>query len=157
MPKVMSKNDIEVIKNSISRYLSMREHSKLELEEKLLKKYFEKNLILQCINEFSEKDLQSDYRYAESFIRTKFNDHKGEIFIRSSLKNKGVRADVIDKILLEYDDDDWLAQAISALEKKTFKNNITELDKKKKQNIFLNNRGFTFKIIDTAINEYWKQ
>ncbi len=157
MPKVMSKNDIEVIKNSISRYLSMREHSKLELEEKLLKKYFEKDLILQCINEFSEKDLQSDYRYAESFIRTKFNDHKGEIFIRSSLKNKGVRADVIDKILLEYDDDDWLAQAISALEKKTFKNNITELDKKKKQNIFLNNRGFTFKIIDTAINEYWKQ
>tara|TARA_B100001559_G_scaffold78455_1_gene65131 strand:- start:112 stop:573 length:462 start_codon:yes stop_codon:yes gene_type:complete len=153
----MSKNDIEVIKNSISRYLSMREHSKLELEEKLLKKYFEKDLILQCINEFSEKDLQSDYRYAESFIRTKFNDHKGEIFIRSSLKNKGVRADVIDKILLEYDDDDWLAQAISALEKKTFKNNITELDKKKKQNIFLNNRGFTFKIIDTAINEYWKQ
>ena len=157
MPKGMSKNDIEVIKNSISRYLSMREHSKLELEEKLLKKYFEKDLILQCINEFSEKDLQSDYRYAESFIRTKFNDHKGEIFIRSSLKNKGVRADVIDKILLEYDDDDWLAQAISALEKKTFKNNITELDKKKKQNIFLNNRGFTFKIIDTAINEYWKQ
>ena len=156
MPKVMSKNDIEVIKNSISRYLSMREHSKLELEEKLLKKYFEKNLVLRCINEFSEKDLQSDYRYAESFIRTKFNDHKGEHFIRSSLKNKGISIDVIDKILLEYNYDDWLAKAISALEKKVFKNNLSETDKKKKQNIFLNNRGFTFKIIDNAINEYWK-
>ena len=83
MPKAMSKNDVEIIKNSISRYLSMREHSKLELEKKLLKKYFEKDLILQCINEFSEKDLQSDYRYAESFVRSKFNDHKGENFIRS--------------------------------------------------------------------------
>tara|TARA_A100001011_G_C14098767_1_gene751867 strand:- start:27 stop:485 length:459 start_codon:yes stop_codon:yes gene_type:complete len=152
----MSKNDIDVIKNSISRYLSMREHSKLELEEKLLKKYFEKNLVLRCINEFSEKDLQSDYRYAESFIRTKFNDHKGEHFIRSSLKNKGISIDVIDKILLEYNYDDWLAKAISALEKKVFKNNLSETDKKKKQNIFLNNRGFTFKIIDNAINEYWK-
>ena len=157
MPKMMSKNDIEVIKNSISRYLSMREHSKLELEEKLLKKCFEKNLIHQCINEFSEKDLQSDYRYAESFIRTKFYDHKGEIFIRTSLKNKGVSADIIDKILLEYDGAAWLAQAISALQKKTFKNNLTELDKKKKQSIFLNNRGFTFNIIDNAINEYWTQ
>ncbi len=156
MQKSMSKNDIEVIKNSISRYLSMREHSKLELEEKLLKKYFEKNLVLRCINEFSEKDLQSDYRYAESFIRTKFNDHKGEHFIRSSLKNKGISIDVIDKILLEYNYDDWLAKAISALEKKVFKNNLSETDKKKKQNIFLNNRGFTFKIIDNAINEYWK-
>ena len=152
----MSKNDIDIIKNSISRYLSMREHSKLELEEKLLKKYFEKNLVLRCINEFSEKDLQSDYRYAESFIRTKFNDHKGEHFIRSSLKNKGISIDVIDKILLEYNYDDWLAKAISALEKKVFKNNLSETDKKKKQNIFLNNRGFTFKIIDNAINEYWK-
>ncbi len=156
MQKSMSKNDIDVIKNSISRYLSMREHSKLELEEKLLKKYFEKNLVLRCINEFSEKDLQSDYRYAESFIRTKFNDHKGEHFIRSSLKNKGISIDVIDKILLEYNYDDWLAKAISALEKKVFKNNLSETDKKKKQNIFLNNRGFTFKIIDNAINEYWK-
>ena len=156
MQKSMSKNDIDVIKNSISRYLSMREHSKLELEEKLLKKYFVKNLVLRCINEFSEKDLQSDYRYAESFIRTKFNDHKGEHFIRSSLKNKGISIDVIDKILLEYNYDDWLAKAISALEKKVFKNNLSETDKKKKQNIFLNNRGFTFKIIDNAINEYWK-
>ena len=156
MQKSMSKNDIDVIKNSISRYLSMREHSKLELEEKLLKKYFEKNLVLRCINEFSEKDLQSDYRYAESFIRTKFNDHKGEHFIRSSLKNKGISIDVIDKILLEYNYDDWLAKAISALEKKVFKNNLSKTDKKKKQNIFLNNRGFTFKIIDNAINEYWK-
>ena len=156
MQKSMSKNDIDVIKNSISRYLSMREHSKLELEEKLLKKYFEKNLVLRCINEFSEKDLQSDYRYAESFIRTKFNDHKGEHFIRSSLKSKGISIDVIDKILLEYNYDDWLAKAISALEKKVFKNNLSETDKKKKQNIFLNNRGFTFKIIDNAINEYWK-
>ncbi len=157
MPKAMSKNDVEIIKNSISRYLSMREHSKLELEKKLLKKYFEKDLILQCINEFSEKDLQSDYRYAESFVRSKFNDHKGENFIRSSLKNNGVSIDLIDKLLMEYDYSDWLAQAISALEKKVFKNNLTELDKKKKQNIFLNNRGFTFKIIDNAINEYWKQ
>lgn len=156
MPKMMSKNDLGDIKNSISRYLSMREHSRLELEEKLTKKRYERDLIIECINEFSNKDLQSDFRYAESYARAKFNDHKGENFIRSALKNKGISISLIDKVLLEYDYNDWLNKAMSALEKKVFKNNIDESDKKKKQNAFLNNRGFTYKVIDKAICEYWK-
>ena len=56
----------------------MREHSKSELFIKLSKKNFDKENILSCINEFSEKDLQSDLRYAESFIRSKFNAHLNE-------------------------------------------------------------------------------
>ena len=156
MPRVMSNNDLESIKNSISRYLSMREHSKQELVDKLLKKDYEKDLIMQCVEEFSEKDLQSDYRYAESFARAKFNDHKGEIFIRSSLREKGISTSLIDKIMLNYDYEDWLNQAILALEKKVFKTNLDQSDQKRKQNAFLNNRGFTFKVIDKAINKYWK-
>ena len=156
MPRVMSNNDLESIKNSISRYLSMREHSKQELVDKLLKKDYEKDLVMQCIEEFSEKDLQSDYRYAESFARAKFNDHKGEIFIRSSLREKGITTSLIDKIMLNYDYEDWLNQAILALEKKVFKTNLDQSNKKRKQNAFLNSRGFTFKVIDKAINKYWK-
>ena len=156
MPRVMNNNDLESIKNSISRYLSMREHSKQELVDKLLKKDYEKDLIMQCIEEFSEKDLQSDYRYAESFVRAKFNDHKGEIFIRSSLREKGITTSLIDKIMLNYDYEDWLNQAMLALEKKVFKINLDQSDKKRKQNAFLNSRGFTFKVIDKAINKYWK-
>ena len=156
MPRVMSNNDLESIKNSISRYLSMREHSKQELVDKLLKKDYEKDLIMQCVEEFSEKDLQSDYRYAESFARAKFNDHKGEIFIRSNKKKKGITTSLIDKIMLNYDYEDWLNQAILALEKKVFKTNLDQSDQKRKQNAFLNNRSFTFKVIDKAINKYWK-
>ena len=156
MPRVMSNNDLESIKNSISRYLSMREHSKQELVDKLLKKDYEKDLIMQCIEEFSEKDLQSDYRYAESFARAKFNDHKGEIFIRSSLREKGITTSLIDKIMLNYDYEDWLNQAMLALEKKVFKTNLDQSNKKRKQNAFLNSRGFTFKVIDKAINKYWE-
>ena len=156
MPIVMSKNDLENIKNSISRYLSMREHSKQELVDKLLKKNYEKTLVIQCIEEFSEKDLQSDYRYAESFVRSKFNDHKGENFIRSSLRNKGISSLLIDKIMLDYDQEDWLQKAILALEKKVFKSNLDKSVQIKKQNAFLNSRGFTFKVIDKAINQYWK-
>jgi len=154
--KVMSKNDLENIKNSISRYLSMREHSKSELAEKLLKKNYQSDLIIRCIDEFTEKGLQSDYRYAESYIRSKFNDHKGENFIKLSLKNKGISTDLINEIMQGYDDQAWLKQAISALEKKAYKDDLNESDQKKKQNAFLNSRGFSFKIIEKAINCYWK-
>ena len=152
----MSKNDLENIKNSISRYLSMREHSKSELAEKLLKKNYQSDLIIRCIDEFTEKGLQSDYRYAESYIRSKFNDHKGENFIKLSLKNKGISTDLINEIMQGYDDQAWLKQAISALEKKAYKDDLNESDQKKKQNAFLSNRGFSFKVIEKAINNYWK-
>ena len=154
--KVMTKNDLEGIKNSISRYLSMREHSKSELAEKLLKKNYQSELIIRCIDEFTEKGLQSDYRYAESYIRSKFNAHKGENFIKMSLKNKGISTDLINEIMQGYDDQAWLKQAISALEKKAYKDDLNESDQKKKQNAFLNSRGFSFKIIEKAINCYWK-
>ena len=144
VPKVMSKNDLEGIKNSISRYLSMREHSKSELTEKLLKKNYESDLIIRCINEFSEKGLQSDYRYAESYIRSKFNDHKGENFIRMSLRNKGISSDLINEIMQGYDDQAWLKQAISALEKKVFKSDLDKSDQKKKTECIFKQSRFFF-------------
>ena len=45
-------NQTADIKNSISRYLSMREHSRKELIDKLSKKDFEMDSILECIDEF---------------------------------------------------------------------------------------------------------
>ena len=90
MLTVMSNKQIDEIKNSISRYLSMREHSKQELTDKLVKKNFNYENFKICINDFCEKDLQSDNRYAESFVRSKYNANKGPNFIIPSLKNKGV-------------------------------------------------------------------
>ena len=51
----MSVNQTDEIKNSIFRYLNIREHSKLELFEKLLKKKFKKEEIKYCILEFEKK------------------------------------------------------------------------------------------------------
>ncbi len=113
-------NQTADIKNSISRYLSMREHSRKELIDKLSKKYFEMDLILQCIDEFSTKNLQSDDRYTESFVRSKYNNHKGPNFISASLKSKGVSESIIDNVLSSYNEEDWQLIAIAALEKKNY-------------------------------------
>ncbi len=145
------------IKNSISRYLSMREHSRKELIDKLSKKDFEMQLILQCIDEFSTKDLQSDYRYTESFARSKYNNHKGPNFISASLKSKGIKISTIDNVLSAYNEEDWELTAIAALEKKTIYRSIEPAKCKIKQKMFLSGRGFSYKTIEHALNEYWKK
>ena len=152
MLTMMRNKQIDEIKNSISRYLSMREHSKQELTDKLVKKKFNYESIKICINDFCEKDLQSDNRYAESFVRSKYNANKGPNFIIASLKNKGVDMNLINQSISIYNHSDWEKSALSALEKKIISNkNI-----KRKQKLFLERRGFGYKIIETAIKEYWK-
>ena len=157
MLTVMSNKQIDEIKNSISRYLSMREHSKQELTDKLVKKNFNYENIKICINDFCEKGLQSDNRYAESFVRSKHNANKGPNFIIAALKNKGVDMNLINQSISIYNPSDWEKSALLALEKKTISNkNNNNQDIKRKQKFFLQGRGFDYKIIETAIKEYWK-
>ena len=157
MLTVMSNKQIDEIKNSISRYLSMREHSKKELIDKLLKKNFNYESIKICVNYFCEKNLQSDNRYTESFVRSKYNANKGPNFIIASLKNKGVDINLINQSISIYNPSDWEKSALSALEKKIISNkNNDNQDIKRKQKLFLVRRGFGYKIIETSIKQYWK-
>ena len=150
-------NQTDDIKDSISRYLSMREHSRKELIDKLSRKDFDMDSILKCVDEFSMKDLQSDDRYTESYVRSKYNDHKGPNFISASLRSKGVDANMIDKALSFYDSKDWEKTAVAALEKKTIYRNIEPVKCKMKQKMFLSGRGFSYKTIEYALHEYWKK
>ena len=84
----MSNSQIDEINVSISRYLKIREHSKKELIDKLLKKNYNLEDILSRIEDYSKRNLQSDQRYAEDLIRVKFNAGKGPNFIESFLKSQ---------------------------------------------------------------------
>ena len=152
----MSNNQIDDINNSIYRYLNMREHSKRELLEKLQRKNFDLKKIHECLNEFSKKDLQSDVRFTESHARVKFNSKKGPIFIRASLQIKGVSKDIIDNALSIYSDDDWEKNAKLALNKKYSIDKDNASLPTGKLRLFLQNRGFPFKIIEKAVNDYLK-
>ena len=59
----MPKNLNSDITKLITKYLSIREHSKLELHNKLTQKGHDSNDISDCIDEFSLKDIQSDMRF----------------------------------------------------------------------------------------------
>ena len=153
----MSFNQIDEIKNCISRYLSIREHSKSELFEKLYRKKFDQLQIKECISDFEVKGLQSDHRYAEIYVKLKIKAQKGPQLIKSNLIKNGINKSIISSVLLEYTREDWENAAITALKKKTFPDKFDNTDIKiKKQRSFLELRGFDYRIIEKAIEEFWK-
>ncbi len=148
----MSNSQIDEINVSISRYLKIREHSKKELIDKLLKKNYNLKDILSCIEDYSERNLQSDQRYTEDLVRVKFNAGKGPNFIENFLKTQQVSRELIEDGLSQYSQSDWVELAIKALRKK-FKNNDGVEDTEKLKS-FLSYRGFPYNIIELAIKGY---
>ena len=148
----MSNSQIDEISVSISRYLSIREHSKKELIDKLLKKNYDLEDILSRIEDYSKRNLQSDQRYAEDLIRVKFNAGKGPNFIENFLKSQQIPREIIEDGLSQYTKSDWVGQAIKSLRKK-FKNNDRKEDDEKLKS-FLSYRGFPYNIIELAIERY---
>ena len=133
-------------------YLSRREHSYQELIKKLGKKDFNLSLVNIELEKLIEDGLQSDSRFTESFIRSRKNQGKGPLRIRSELSIKGVASQLIDDGIQEVEQEEWTQLAVEVLEKKL--GNDCELDYHKQLKLmrFLSARGFNKQQVKSAIN-----
>ena len=152
MLKIMSKSLNSDITKLITKYLSIREHSKLELKNKLIEKGFDSAEILLSINEFAVKNVQSDSRFTEEFIRSRLKKNKGPNLISSELISRGITEDLINENLSKITYEQWLDSAFAALRKKLKGSSVT-LDDKDKIYSFLIGRGFEHKMIKYALSE----
>ena len=121
------------------RLLATREHSRLELRRKLLRRrasvssktnaqaeantaeanVAEANVeaptnieaqVDTVLDDLASRDLLSDVRFAEAFVRRGVDRGHGPIKIRAELRNRGVAEDIIDDTLT-FPDDFWLRRA----------------------------------------------
>ena len=148
----MPKNLNSDITKLITKYLSIREHSKLELQNKLSQKGHDLDNIRDCIDEFSSKDIQSDIRFTEEFIRSKLKKNKGPRLISSELVSRGITDSIINKKISEISYQEWCKAAFLALKKKLNGSSVSIEDKDKIYS-FLISRGFEHKMIKYAIDE----
>ena len=148
----MPKNLNSDITKLITKYLSIREHSKLELQNKLSQKGYDSDNIRDCIDEFSSKDIQSDIRFTEEFIRSKLKKNKGPRLISSELVSRGITDSIINKKISEISYQEWCTVAFLALKKKLNGSSVSIEDKDKIYS-FLISRGFEHKMIKYAIDE----
>lgn len=129
--------------SSALKMLMRREHSKLELSQKLQAKGFDIVDVNSSISKLVQQNYQSDDRFSEGFILMRFNQGKGPVKIASELKMRGI--DTFDLSIF-----DWFKLAKEIRQRKF--GDASELDYKEmaKQKRFLQSRGFNLDQINQA-------
>ena len=132
--------------------LARREHSRLELYQKLKQKKFEPNIINTELDKLSNEGLQSDERFAEAFLRSRVDKGKGPNIILSELLQRGVDEILVSNVLDSISEGQWCEVAYETMNKKLGNESELDYDKQLKLMKFLNNRGFTRSQIERAKN-----
>lgn len=145
-----SEDEIRCWKSAID-YLSRREHSRLELRQKLQQKEFSSSVDLEALLDgLEEANYQSDSRYAESFVRSRILKGQGELKIRQLLMQRGVSRSLVD-IALDEAEVNWWDLAERQREKRFGTEYPTDLKARAKQIRFLLMRGFPASIAHEII------
>lgn len=131
-------------------YLARREYGHQELIDKLAKAGFNADVAVSIVAVLRDENLQSDQRFSESFVQSRISQGKGPVRIRQELKERGIRADVVDDALQELDEN-WFSLAIEVRVKKFGPHVPGEFKEKARQMRFLQYRGFEQEHIQSAI------
>lgn len=134
-------------RNTAMDFLSRREHSYLELFQKLKLKGFEGKEIELTLDELSIENLQSDQRFTQNYTRYRSKKGFGPIKIKAELIEKGISSDQAEKAF-KTEGIDWRHNLLQTYQKKynstqnTSKNSL-DIKIQQKQQRFLLQRGFS--------------
>lgn len=131
--------------------LATREHSRAELKRKLEAKAEEGDDVEAVLDRMAETGLQSDERFAESYVRSHAS-RVGTQRLQYELLRRGVTDDVASKALSETLEEDELTRARGVWLKK-FGQPPSERQEWARQARFLQSRGFSAEIIRKLLRD----
>jgi len=135
-------------------FLARREYGQTELVRKLADKGFDRSVAEQAITALRKENLQSDQRFAESFVQSRINQGKGPVRIRLDLGQRGI-SDAAIEGALEEADADWYALARDIRGKKFGGARPADFKSKARQMRFLQYRGFEPDHIQAAMESIY--
>lgn len=121
--------------------LARREHSHLELTAKLKRKSDDLHLIQSVLQELVDEGLQSDERFAESFVHERIQRGQGPIKIRYELRNKGVTDECVEHAIA-HAECEWAERAREVLQRKFGLSVAADQKERQRRLRFLQQRGF---------------
>jgi len=134
--------------------LARREHSRLELQTKLGKRFdVDPHDIIAQVERLEAEGLQSDRRLAEAYIRARSNRGHGPVKIRVELRVKGVD-DELSAAAFDGCGIDWSALAAEVAVRRFGEDPIIDLKEKARRGRFLLQRGFSFDHINQHSREH---
>ena len=131
--------------------LARREHSRSELSTKLNQRFSDcPDLIVAAVQRLNDEGLVSDQRFAESFVRQRVARGHGPLRIRQELRQREVEEGLIGEALAEAGID-WWALAEEVVQRRFGAEAPADFKEKAKRMRFLQQRGFTFEQIQSAV------
>lgn len=124
------------------RLLARREHSVRELRTKLAARGFADDDIACALEHLAGRDLLSDQRFAEAFLRSRRERGQGPLRIRAQLRQRGVSAELVSAAL-DGSDIDWDRQAVAARRRRFGPEPPGSRSEQGRQARFLRGRGFS--------------
>lgn len=140
------------MKYSLDKFLKIRPRSELEIRQKLKYKKFSESEINKQISNLKKQDIINDKRFAQFWInyRTEYKI-RGKKFIEFELKQKGIKKEIIDDLLQNYNEAESILEI--AREKYQLLKNENPIKRKQKLFGYLLRRGFSYDIARNAIND----
>ena len=97
--------------------LARREHSARELQQKLERRFADRDSVATEVARLASENLQSDQRFAEGFVRQRVDRRQGPLRIRQEARARGLTEEAVNAVLDELAPD-WFALAAEALQRK---------------------------------------
>jgi len=130
--------------------LARREHSELEILQKLQDKGCDKQQASATVRQLVADGLISDARFTEGIVRYRRNRGMGPVRIARELSQKGVQDTIIEQ-WLDARQREWFEAAVHARKKKFGAACPDSYDARARQARFLQYRGFNFDQIEYAL------
>lgn len=138
-------------KHSAIRLLAAREHSRLELVRKLTQRGWLRDEVESVVDALALQGLQSDRRFAESFVRSRAQKAQGPVRIRAELSERGLGRSEIERAL-QADTFDWLAIASRWYERRYGSDPVADHKERSRRQQALARRGFTSDVVRELVN-----
>ncbi len=121
--------------------LARREHSEIELKRKLKRRFGNECAVDDQVARLAEEGLQSDARFAESFLSQRSASGYGPARLKAELRERGLSDEQIARGLQELVVD-WCEVASQVLEKKFGPEPPVDVREKARRLRFMQYRGF---------------
>ena len=130
------------LRRTAMNLLARREHSQRELSEKLSKRFAEPELIEDVLVALADEGLQSDQRFAESFVRQRLSRGHGPLRLRQESRQRGLSEEDLEAALTAVEPD-WFDLAERCYRKKFGATPAEDIKDKARRVRFMSYRGFS--------------
>ncbi len=137
------------------KLLGLRNHSREELKRKLLRKGYAPEKIEPVLDKLTAQGVLDDMIFSIELIKSRSRRKpSGKLKIHAELRQRGVAETIIEELLNEYESTELCYRA--AEKKIGSLHGTTDINRKKKLEVFLRNRGFGWAEIQIVLKRFFQ-